>query len=119
LEALQEIVIAGTVDVDPSRRDAALEAAKRPMAATRAMPGCSEYVWSADPLLPGRIHVFERWSSREHLEAHFQSPHYLAMRDCISAYGIVGLDIAKYRVDLREPVYDPQGKPRADFFTDE
>jgi quinol monooxygenase YgiN len=113
-----EIVIAGSVDVDPTRREAALEAAKTHMAATREMPGCCEYVWSADPLKPGRIHVFERWSSRENLEAHFASPHYPAMRDTIASYGIVGLDIAKYRYDLREPVYDPHGKPRADFFTD-
>ncbi len=26
-------------------------------------------------------------------------------------------DVAKYRIDKTEPVYDESGKPRADFFT--
>ena len=110
------IIIAGTVDVDPDRRGAALEAAKTHMQATRAFPGCLDYVWSADPLTPGRIYVFERWASREELEAHFAGPHFTAMRDAIAAHGISGLDVAKYMLGLSEGVYDESGRPRADFF---
>ena len=109
------IIIAGTVDVDPDRRGAALEAAKTHMKATRAFPGCLDYVWSADPLTPGRIYVFERWASREELEAHFAGPHFIAMRDAIAAHGICGLDVAKYMIGLSEGVYDETGQPRADF----
>ena len=60
------IIITGTVDVDPERREAALIAAQPHMRATRALEGCLDYVWSADPLVPGRIYVYERWESREH-----------------------------------------------------
>ena len=111
------ILIAGTVDVDPAKRDAALEAGKPHMEATRAWKGCLDYVWSADPLVPGRIYVFERWDAEENLASHFQGPHYLAMRETIAAHGIRGVDVSKYRNDLCEPVYDPTGTPRADFFT--
>ena len=111
------ILIAGTVDVEEGKRDAALLAGKPHMEATRAWPGCLDYVWSADPLVPGRIYVFERWESTETLAAHLVGPHYLAMRDTIGAHGIRGVDVSKYRVDLAEPVYDPTGTPRADFFT--
>ncbi len=111
------ILIAGTVDVDPERRDAALEAGCPHMAATRAQAGCLDYVWSADPLVPGRIYVYERWADQPSLEAHFAGPHYLAMRETIAEYGIRGVDVSKYRNDLSEPVYDPTGTPRADFFT--
>ncbi len=40
------------------------------------------------------------------------------MRDTIAARGIRGLDFAKYRISLSEGVYDSQGQPRADFFTE-
>lgn len=111
------ILIAGTVDVDPQKRDAALEAGCPHMEATRAQKGCLDYVWSADLLVPGRIYVFERWESQEDLAAHLSGPHYLAMRDTIGAHGLRGADVSKYRIDLSEPVYDETGTPRADFFT--
>ena len=111
------ILIAGTVDVGPQKRYAALEAGCPHMEATRAQKGCLDYVWSADLLVPGRIYVFERWESQEDLAAHLSGPHYLAMRDTIGAHGLRGADVSKYRIDLSEPVYDETGTPRADFFT--
>ncbi len=112
------IVIAGTVDVDPEQRDQAVEASIPHQTATRAREGCLHYVWSADPLVPGRIYVYEKWASAEALNGHFDSPHFPAMRDTIAAHGIRGIDVEKIRVDLSEPVYDPQGRARADFFTE-
>jgi quinol monooxygenase YgiN len=111
------ILIAGTVDVDPAQRDAALEAGKPHMEATRAWKGCLDYTWSADGLNPGRIYVYERWESQEALASHLKGPHYIAMRDTIAAHGLRGADVSKFRVDLSEPVYDSTGTPRADFFT--
>jgi quinol monooxygenase YgiN len=112
------IIIAGTVDVEPDRREAALSAGRPHMQATRAQKGCIDYVWSADPLVPGRIYVYERWESEADLAAHFEGPHYLAMRDTIGAHGLRGFDVSKYRTSLSEPVYDSTGRPRADFFTE-
>lgn len=112
------IILAGTVDVDPEQRDAALAAGCPHMAATRAQAGCMDYNWSADHLTPGRIYVYERWESREALEAHFKGPHYLAMRNTIGAHGLRGADVSKYRMAISEPVYDSTGTPRADFFTE-
>lgn len=112
------IVIAGTVDVDPEKRDAALEAGCPHMDATRAQKGCVDYVWSADLLVPGRIYVYERWETEEALARHFAGPHYIGMRDTIAAHGLRGADVSKFRIGISEPVYDPQGRPRADFFTE-
>ena len=112
------IIIAGTVDVEPEQRDAALEAGRPHMEATRAQKGCLDYVWSADSLVAGRIYVYERWESEADLKAHFDGPHYRNMRDAIGAHGLRSADVAKYRIDLQEPVYDPQGVPRADFFSE-
>jgi len=112
------IIVAGTVEVDPARRDAALASGCPHMEATRAQKGCLDYVWSADLLVPGRIYVFERWESQEDLAAHLSGPHYLAMRDTMAAHGLRGADVSKHRIDLSEPVYDGTGTPRADFFTE-
>jgi len=110
------ILLTGWVDVDPARRDAALEAGKPHMEATRAWPGCLDYVWSADPLDPARIYVYERWESAEALERHFQGPHYAAMRDTIAAHGIRNVEVRKYEPARQGAVYDANMVPRADFF---
>ena len=36
----------------------------------------------------------------------------------LGKYGITDAVVSKYRVAHEEPVYDPEGVPRADFFTE-
>ena len=110
------IIIAGTVDVDPEKREKALSAAEEPMRAVRAQPGCLDYVWSADPLTPGRIYVYERWETTEQLAAHLAGPNYVATRDAIASGGMRGADVAKFEIGRTGAVYDNTGTPRADFF---
>ena len=109
------IIIAGTVDLDPQQRAAALAAGRVHMEATRREEGCLDYLWSPDPLVAGRVYVFERWESRDALAAHFGGPHYAAMLATMSAHDIRAVEVLKYRADRREPVYDASGKPSADF----
>ena len=113
------IIIAGTVDVDPARRDEALVAGRPHMESTRSQKGCLDYNWSADGLVPGRIYVYERWETQDDLAAHLSGPYYLAMRDTIAAHGLRGADVFKCRPAIAEPVYDEKGVPRADFFTEQ
>lgn len=111
------IIIAGTIDLDPAKRDAALEAGSPHLERTRAQKGCLAYVFSADPVMPGRICVYELWEDEASLAAHFAGPHYLGMRDALQGVGIKAADNRKFEVSRVEPVYDETGKPRADFFT--
>ena len=113
------IIIAGTIDLaDPAARDAAMERATPLQMATRTQePGCLAYCFAADPGVPGRIQVYELWADEAALAAHFVHPNYLNMRDMLGTVGLKGADNSKYRVDLVEPVYDEQRRPRADFFT--
>ena len=112
-----QIIIAGTIDVDPKQRDAAIEKGKALLEPTRAQKGCHAYYFLPDTLVAGRICVYERWENEESLKAHFDGPHYPAMRDLLAEFDLRGADVQKFRVDLAEPVYDPTGVPRADFFT--
>jgi len=114
------IIIAGTIDfADASKRAAALEIATPLQQKTRdEEPGCLAYVFAPDPCVPQRICVYECWQDEASLAAHFKHPNYLNMRDALFRVGLTGADNNKYRVDLREPVYDASFTPRADFFTE-
>jgi quinol monooxygenase YgiN len=61
--------------------------------------------------------VYEKWASVPDLAAHLAGPYYRGMLGKLGQLGVYDIDISKYRIDLEEPVYDPQGNPRADFFT--
>ena len=64
------VIVAGTLEVDPNQREAFLAGRVDGMRTSRAEPGCLEYVFSADPMNPGRVMLFERWASQTDLDAH-------------------------------------------------
>jgi len=111
------ILISGEIDLAPETRERALMDARPLIEAALAEPGCVHYAWSADLSRPGRVHVFEEWESQADLAAHLAGQPYLAMSGHLTMVGIKAAVTRKYRVDHTEPVYDPQGRPRADFFT--
>jgi quinol monooxygenase YgiN len=111
------IVIAGAVDVAPEKRELTLKDARPLIEAALAEHGCVEYSWTAELSIPGRIRVFEEWESEADLAVHLAGQPYRGMLAHLSGVGILKAFTQKYRVDLIEPVYDPEGRPRADFFT--
>lgn len=117
MTAPARVVISGEIDLDPAKREKTLLDAQPLIAAALAEKGCVHYAWSADPVKPGRVHVFEEWDSEADLIAHLAAAPYLNMAGHLAMAGISSAVTRKYRVDLVEPVYDPEGKPRGDFFT--
>lgn len=69
------ILVVGTFRMPPESLAAALPAAQRVVAATRAEDGCIAYSYAQDLFDPGLIHVSEKWRDRAALQAHFQSAH--------------------------------------------
>lgn len=112
-----KIAISGEVDLSPDDRDRALTLALPLIQAALAEPGCVHYAWTADLNQPGRVSVFEEWESEADLAAHLAGKAYQRMLAHLSGYGIKSAVTRKYRIDHVEPVYDPEGRPRADFFT--
>jgi quinol monooxygenase YgiN len=111
------VVISGEIDLAPETREKALLDAVPLIEAALAEPGCVHYAWTADLSRAGRVHVFEEWATEADLAHHLSAEPYLKMAGHLAAVGIKNAVTRKYRVDLIEPVYDPHGKPRADFFT--
>ena len=111
------IIIAGTLDFEPSQREAALAAGQDLILATREQTGCLDYAWMPDLVKPGRVYVFERWQDEASLRAHFEGSNYWDMRKVLGGFGKLSTDIWKYRPEISERVYDAEGNPRADFFT--
>ena len=111
------IIIAGTIELDPEQRTAALAAGKPFIDGALTQPGCRAYSWTPDPEIPSRVWVYELWDDEESLASHFKNHHYADMGANIGKHGITGSEISKFRADLEEPVYDDTGTPRADFAT--
>jgi quinol monooxygenase YgiN len=111
------VLIAGTLHFPVGIREQALAETAALVEETRKQNGCRHYVWAADPTTDSRVYVFEKWASVDDLAAHLAGPCYRDMLASLGNYGVTDVDIAKYRVDLEEPVYDGEGRPRADFFT--
>ncbi|MEM1103779.1 MAG: antibiotic biosynthesis monooxygenase [Pseudomonadota bacterium] len=111
------ILIAGTIEVAEDKREQALTDAEPHILAALEEPGCVAYRWTPDPYNPKQIHVFEEWTGEKELAHHLSAEPYMNMLAHLSGVGILSAVTQKYRVDHFEPVYDPEGVPRADFFS--
>ncbi|MFZ4688235.1 MAG: putative quinol monooxygenase [Polymorphobacter sp.] len=110
------IVVYAVVDVDPAQRGATLTGSKPHIDAALAQDGCLAYAWTADPHDPARVHVFEEWTGLEALASHLAGPAYRGMLGHMQGAGITSAISHKYAVSAKQPVYDSNGVPRADFF---
>jgi len=98
-----EILIVGSIEIEPERRAALLEAVRPYVEATRAdEPGCLDYTVCGDPEHPGRVMVFERWAGQDDLVEHFKQPHIAAFREAIEPYPRSGRSMRRYFVARAE-----------------
>lgn len=63
------LIVAGHYTVDAADRDRYVTAHQDLVGRARQAPGCLDVAITADPLDPECINVFERWESRDHLDA--------------------------------------------------
>jgi quinol monooxygenase YgiN len=64
------VIVGGTFELDPELRDKFIESRADMMRNSRSEPGCIEYTFSADPLDPSRVMLFEKWEDQASLDAH-------------------------------------------------
>jgi quinol monooxygenase YgiN len=63
------IIVAGHLVVAPEERDAYLQGCVSVVEQARGASGCLDFSINADLVDPERINVYERWESREAVEA--------------------------------------------------
>jgi quinol monooxygenase YgiN len=92
------IVIAGTLSLDPAKREPAIAAARALMEATRKEPGCVAYVFSEELDEAGTFRIFEEWKSQQDLDAHIKAPHMKAFQQVVPTLGVRGMKLQKYEI---------------------
>jgi len=97
------LIIAGTFEVDPARRDEFIAQKEAGMRESRAEAGCLDYVLSADPLEPARVYLFERWESKEHLAPHLAKISAPPSPDP-AAVPVLSLELQQYEIASIGPI---------------
>lgn len=92
------IVVSGTIELDPSNHDAAVELMQTLAAETAKEAGSVSYQFYADLSQPGSFRVFEEWKDQAALDQHFGEPHMAAFMEGLGGLGITGTNIMKYEV---------------------
>ena len=82
----QVIFVIATLVVKTDRRDAFVRDAHAVIEATRLEAGCLAYDLAGSVTAPETFVFVERWTSREALEAHFQTPHLMHWRALCADY---------------------------------
>ena len=98
-------VIAGTIQVDPAKRQSAAEPAAEMMRETRKEAGNIDYAFSFDMGDETTIRVFEQWESQEALDLHFASPHMEQFRKTLGELGITGMDMQRFEIESVGPLF--------------
>lgn len=94
------LIVAGKGYVDPEHREAFLSHYEASLRHVRDEPGCLDYVVFADPVEPGRVNVYERWESEEHLTAHLAGMAQAAQ----PPVAVHSMEITQYEISASSPL---------------
>lgn len=94
------LIVAGRGYVDPDHRAALLASLDAPLRRARAEPGCLDYVVAADPVEPGRVNIYERWESEQHLAEHLAE----VARTAPALPDVLDVEVAQYEIRAVRPL---------------
>ena len=80
------IFVVATIHIRPEKRADFLEDARTVISATHKEQGCESYDLTSSITEPNEFVFVERWSSREALSAHFDTPHLAEWRRVCEEY---------------------------------
>ena len=98
------VIVAGWMDFAPGDRDEALRAFSTVVAKSREEPGCIDYAFTPDPDVPGRVRVFEHWTSDAALTEHLALPHVADLRDALAGLTRTGREMTHHTVAVSRPM---------------
>ena len=94
------LIIAGKMYVAIEHREAHLASLEDFIRRSRNEPGCLDFTIAADPVEAGRVNLFERWASKEQLEA-FQG----RAEPPAPITDVFNEDVTKYEISTSGPVF--------------
>ena len=92
------LVIAGTIRIDPAKREEAVAAARVIMEKTHQEDGNLAYAFSTDLEDGALLHIFEKWQSQEALDFHFKTPHMAEFQAAAGGFGLHEMNLEKYEI---------------------
>jgi quinol monooxygenase YgiN len=98
------IVVAGSVLVQDSKRECAIEVALIISKATKAEAGCVDYTFYSDLENPNRFFIFEVWETQAALDKHFQTEHMRVFNQHLPEVLAAKPEIMRYEVSSAAPL---------------
>jgi quinol monooxygenase YgiN len=98
------LVLAGSVRIDPAKRNDVVDATIEVMQESRRLPGCISFVFAADLEDPGVLHVFQEWESPEALNRHLTAPRVEAVRLRLGSLGVREIAVQRYSISSVGPI---------------
>lgn len=80
------IIVNARIEATPEAVEALRNAIIAMQTATLEEEGCEDYNFSLEMTDPGAIRVTERWTTKEALSAHFQTPHMAELQTAMQAH---------------------------------
>jgi quinol monooxygenase YgiN len=99
------ILVTGTMDIDPAKRDEFIAAATAVMEGSQAEAGCEHYCFSADLHDQGRFHVSEQWADKGAMDQHGGAPHFVAFMGAMGGFGVRGATVTKWEGATGSPLF--------------
>ncbi|TRD10515.1 antibiotic biosynthesis monooxygenase [Erythrobacter insulae] len=98
------LMVIGKATLGEAGKDAALDAFKTMIEASRAEQGCIDYAYALDVIDPSVMHITEKWTDEAALAEHFQTPHMAAFRSALGDLDVQIIDVKKFRTDEGAPL---------------
>lgn len=98
------LVVTGHIDIAPGDVARARDAAEVMMRETLRETGCHVYEFSQVIGAENRFRVYEEWSDRSALEAHFRAPHMAVFRAALAEIEVRSREIAVFEAGQKEPL---------------
>lgn len=87
------LIVTGTFELDAAHLDRLRAAAVAMAQATRAENGCIAYAFWQDIETPTMFRVYEEWTDKAALEAHFETPHMGVFRAALAEGGLISRNV--------------------------
>ena len=98
------LLIAGSIRIDPTRRDELIETAIEVALELRKQVGCTEVSISADLEDRSLLHLLQKWDSQAALSVNITSPRIFAIQNQVGRLGIREMTLLKYDVAMVDPI---------------